>query len=362
MKKILAVLLVLAVMLPLCAAASPIIGQGGTMYVVTADGKSLNLRSEPSTGNNIIGHLAYGEKVEVVRFLDNGWARLAWTGGEAYVQSRFLQWSKPAARPTPKPTEDPKKREEAALRAELASEIPVAPFGIVARATRSTGWVNLRRQPSTSTARVEQCPDGLPLTVIAVTTNWYRVIDPENGKTGYIHQDYVTVVPVPEPTPEPAAQIGTLNVNGAFILQCRIPDGYQLQVLSSVGSRIIASLTSGDAIRPQMLLNVSFDEMYADVQRMNDLSEEEMETLKATFTSMNAVVFEERETAHGSKLLIAREVGSDTDFVSIVSIYQGYSIEFVLSPNPEAAVQTLTDEQVQLCIDFLSDLDFIPMA
>ena len=35
-------------------------------------------------------------------------------------------------------------------------------------------------------------------------------------------------------------------------------------------------------------------------------------------------------------------------------------MEFVLSPNPNAAEQKLTDEQIQAGIDFLSNLEFIP--
>ena len=144
------------------------------------------------------------------------------------------------------------------------------------------------------------------------------------------------------------------------MLQGKIPEGYKLQVISAQNAKIIATLVAEDESRPQMLLTVAFDEMFADKERMNDLSAEEIETLKASFTDMNEVEFTEGETAAGTKLLIARETGSDEDFVSIISLYKGYSVEFVLSPNPKAAEQKLTDEQIQTGIDFLSNLDFIP--
>ena len=44
---------------------------------------------------------------------------------------------------------------------------------------------------------------------------------------------------------------------------------------------------------------------------------------------------------------------------AILTVYKGYEIEFVMSPNPQAQNQTLTDAQIQMCIDFLSELDFI---
>ena len=76
---------------------------------------------------------------------------------------------------------------------------------------------------------------------------------------------------------------------------------------------------------------------------------------------MNDVEITYRETGYGTKLLIARETGTDTDFVDILAIYKGYFIEFNMTPNPKAAVQTLTDQQVRMCIDFLTDVDFNPV-
>ena len=68
-----------------------------------------------------------------------------------------------------------------------------------------------------------------------------------------------------------------------------------------------------------------------------------------------------RQTGYGTKLLVAKEIGDDKDFVQIVSVYKGYLVEFEMSPNPKAANQTLTDEQIRGCIDFLTDVNFTPV-
>ena len=52
-------------------------------------------------------------------------------------------------------------------------------------------------------------------------------------------------------------------------------------------------------------------------------------------------------------------MGSDTDFLDILSVYKGYFIEFVMTPSTSSASQTLTDDQVRMCIDFLTNLDFV---
>ena len=52
MRKLLSLLLVLALLLPVAAATAEIIGGPGYMYVYTANGKTLNVRSSPNTGDN----------------------------------------------------------------------------------------------------------------------------------------------------------------------------------------------------------------------------------------------------------------------------------------------------------------------
>ena len=96
------------------------------------------------------------------------------------------------------------------------------------------------------------------------------------------------------------------------------------------------------------------------VKVLGDLNAEELAALEATFTDMNQVEISYRTTGHGTKLLVARETGADTDFVDILAIYKGYFIEFNMTPNPSAASQTLTDAQVEMCIDFLTDINFVP--
>ena len=74
MKKTLALFLVLALLLPVMASAATLGPIGlGKMYVYTSNGKSLNVRSAPETGDNIIGHVAFGGEVNVVGFYGD-WA------------------------------------------------------------------------------------------------------------------------------------------------------------------------------------------------------------------------------------------------------------------------------------------------
>ncbi len=373
MKKILAALLVLALI-----AASVVTALADTpwgtsiMYVKTANGKPVNVRSGPGKEYQAIGSAAYGHQVlaDWSYAGNDGWTRVVWGSmGDGYIMSRFLVDYDPGEAPEPSREEKEKQEAEAEqkkLEKELKSEKPVEEyFYVAARPARASGWVNFRSGPSKATSRISSFGDGKELLVMGETTNWYRVQDPETQKVGYIHKNYVVKLArqyvAETETPDGGVQqLGTLNVNGDFDLTCRLPDGYHLQVLKARGDRIVAAVLSQDMTKPQLYLSVAYDETYADVERMNDMSDEDLKTLEESFRDMNDVEISYENTGYGTKLLIARETGSDTDFVDILAVYKGYFVEFNMTPNPKAASQVLTDEQVRMCIDFLTDVDFNP--
>ena len=156
-------------------------------------------------------------------------------------------------------------------------------------------------------------------------------------------------------------KLGKLNVNGEFELTCKIPESYKLQVVDLRGESIIASVTSDDITKPQMYLSIAYDELYGDVDRMNDLSDEDLAVLEESYSSEYEVEIEYRQTGHGTKLMMVKEISGKESFVNFLSLYKGYLVEFNLTPNPNMANKTLTEEQIQMCIDFLTDVDFNPV-
>ncbi len=190
------------------------------MYVYTDNGKNLNVRSTPYVGDNIIGQAPFGSEIRVKRFMENGWACIVWSlTGEAYVQSRYLQWNQPGSyklpTPTPAPTAAPTvapyinnnteynyidynsypntyTETLAVLNAEFRTARMVTPFVIVVRPSRASGWVNMRWAPSKDVEVLATYRSGAKLTVIAETQSWYQVADPETEATGFIMKTYTT--------------------------------------------------------------------------------------------------------------------------------------------------------------------------
>ena len=366
MKKFVSILAAAVLLMTMAAslASAQTIGGQGTMFVCTQNGGRLNVRSEPRIGDNVIGQLDYGTAV-FVKVFNGDWCGIQFNSVIGWVQSRFLQWSAPAPKPAPAPTPAPAPApdpdpEDDPGQEELQNEVAITPVQVQVVAGRASGWADMRTLPSRDSRRVEYCTDGTQLTAFAETPNWFHVTDPASGSIGYIRKDFLMIVPGTQPAVDNETRIGTLNVNGQFTIQGILPQGYTLQLISSQSSRIIAALTADDAQRPQMMLTIAFDETYAGVERLNDLDEAQLAAVKQSYTDMSEVTFSETATAAGTKLLVAREAGSDEDFISIFSLYKGYAIEFLLSPNPGAASQSLTDEQLQTALDFLSNLEFIP--
>ena len=168
---------------------------------------------------------------------------------------------------------------------------------------------------------------------------------------------------VAEATQEADAKttIGTVSINGEFTLQCGLPEGYFPVPISVSQEGVYAVVKSEDPAAPVMYLSVAFDEQYYDVERLNDLSEEDLELLENTFIEDDpGVEITYGETGYGTLLLIARHETDTGDYIAFFSIYKGYCVHFVLAPAETAEDKNLTDEQLRLSIQFLTDLDFIP--
>jgi len=182
-------------------------GAEWTMYVYTDNGKSLNVRRDPATGNNIIGSLKYGEAISVRMTMANGWTAINWASGDgyvAYVQSRFLVNYKPAPKSSSSSSSSQNTSGNSSastsnltkafndMNAEFKTGVRVSPYTVIARPARASGWVNLRWAPNTEAERIATCPQGKELTVLAELKNWYQVQDPATGMIGFISRQYVT--------------------------------------------------------------------------------------------------------------------------------------------------------------------------
>ena len=150
-----------------------------------------------------------------------------------------------------------------------------------------------------------------------------------------------------------------VSVNGAFNIRGITPEGYRLKDTENLDSMIWASFSSDDPLKPDFDLVISFAEEYADVERLNDLSEGEMTQLMNGDPTLNDKI-DIMETDYGTKVMILRAANPSEDFACFVTLYKGYEVGLNMFPGPLSNGQ-LTDEQISQAMKFLSDLDFVPI-
>lgn len=245
----------------------------------------------------------------------------------------------------------------------------VDPYEIEVHPTRVSGWVSMRWVPSTQSPVEATYPARTVLLVRKELPDWLMVENMQTGDIGYIlkaHAVAVGEVQHQKPVEMTVADngktdLGVIDINGAFSLQCKLPEGYSIQTVRSANDQLLAVVSSEDLSKPLLQLAVAYDEAYAHVDRLNDLDDEAFAVLEKTFTDDNPLVeITYSDTGLGTRLMIAKQNDAGDDFLDFMSIYKGYFVECVLVPSESAEVKGLTDEQIQMCIDFLTDMDFVP--
>ena len=153
------------------------------------------------------------------------------------------------------------------------------------------------------------------------------------------------------------ASLGVVNVNGAFELKCALPEGYSLEVLFSETHFCLASVNPEDETKPTLMISVAYNELYSDVERINDLDEETLKRIEDSFRDEDDVEITSMETAYGTRRMVVKEVSDSVDYLDFYTIYKGYEVELVLIHANEG--EPITEAEIQMAVKFLSDMDFV---
>ena len=189
MKKLMSIAIVLvtvfALMIPVFSSAAPASADSGeTLWVNCSNGLRLNLRAEPSTNARLVRRLDNGTSVEVMDNLGNGWLYVMANNSSkdhGYVMAKFLQEKKPG-------------KYEITERDDHF--VGVTPYFVCAKALndKTDNSVGLRVKPNKTSKAIRRLTAGDQLQVIARGNVWSEVVDPVTGKTGFVANDYVTVI------------------------------------------------------------------------------------------------------------------------------------------------------------------------
>ncbi len=155
---------------------------------------------------------------------------------------------------------------------------------------------------------------------------------------------------VPVLADEPAEKSELCSLS-SFKIQSVIPEGYSFILISSNELQLVGLLKAGEG-KALITVSIAYNEEYKDVERFNDVDEETVQEIKDSFLNMDDVVFEDLETAYGTRLLKVTQ--ANRSFADIYTIYKGYETEFVVASQGE-----VTDEDIQMLVQFIGDMDFV---
>ena len=138
--------------------ASMLLPSSLAVYQAKVKADSLYLRSAP--GGSVIATLSQGTTVAVTNN-SSEWYKVIVDGKEGYVSGSYLTGT-------------------------TATDFSVGSGRITCSST-----VNLRSEANTSSSILTSLSNGTAVTITGVSGGWYKVS--VNGKTGYVHPDYVQV-------------------------------------------------------------------------------------------------------------------------------------------------------------------------
>ena len=150
----------------------------------------------------------------------------------------------------------------------------------------------------------------------------------------------------------------TVKYDDALTFAFLLPEGYTMEQ-ETMNGLFSLTLKAEDASKPgvDMLITPLEDDVYGNVERLNDLTEEQL----AAFTNDLVAGYNDPdvsyvETELGTKLILVSENGSDMDFAQLLTAYHGYYIFVYISYADNTQV---TEDDVKSAVWFLSNLDFI---
>ena len=231
MNKIMRMLLLLCLLMVITVSA---LAEGTIRYIVSPDGKTVNIRSGPGTKYHLVTRVKSGEQVEDEEESD-GWTRITYQGQKGYVKSDFVTEKAPAA----------------AAKQATATTSKDTGMGTLAYITSPNGKsVNLRSGPGKTYDEVGEVQVGKDVTVLKKGSTWSRIrID---GRECYVMSRFLsatkpTITPAPTETAEKKTETAYVYSKNGAPVRVRKGAGSSYSVVGEVayGIRVQVDGTRG---------------------------------------------------------------------------------------------------------------------
>ena len=192
-------------------AMSMVLPNSLAVFQAKVNADSLYLRQSP--GGAVITTLSKGTTVAVLNN-SSSWYKVSVNGKEGYVSGEYLTGT-------------------------TATDVTLG-TGTV----KCSSSVNFRSAPNTSSTSYGELKNGTKVNVVGVSSGWYKVT--YNGKTGYIHPDYITLASSSAGTAIAPSNTVTSTTGTAGTVKCS--SSVNLRSEANTSSSILAELKNGTAV------------------------------------------------------------------------------------------------------------------
>ena len=192
-------------------AMSMVLPNSLAVFQAKVNADSLYLRQSP--GGAVITTLSKGTTVAVLNN-SSSWYKVSVNGKEGYVSGEYLTGT-------------------------TATNVALG-TGTV----KCSSSVNFRSAPNTSSTSYGELKNGTKVNVVGVSSGWYKVT--YNGKTGYIHPDYITLASSSVGTAIAPSNTVTSTTGTAGTVKCS--SSVNLRSEANTSSSILAELKNGTAV------------------------------------------------------------------------------------------------------------------
>ena len=187
-----------------------------TVYLT---GVGVNIRKGPGTDFDVVGTASTGATYTRTGRVSNGWSRISYNGGEAYINDSYLSTTQPTASP-----------------------VPSFNVTVTGGTVTVTSDVNLRKGPGTNYESAGVVKTGTQLSRTGYTDSWTRV--QYNGGEYFVYSTYVS----------DGSSGGNNNSSGGTTTSgtgtVRTSSGGPVNVRSGAGTgySVIGSVSSGSTV------------------------------------------------------------------------------------------------------------------
>ena len=153
---------------------------------------------------------------------------------------------------------------------------------------------------------------------------------------------------------EDAANKLTVAYDDAMSVEVVIPEGYTVDETNILGALLLI-MAPEDGSNNYYCTIIAQDEDVAEVGRLNDLNDEEIQKIVDEFcVDLNNPTVTFGETGMGTKLIIIDDNTEEGDTVLVLTLYKGYFLTTYVFP----AGEVVTDAEKDMAIQFYTDMEF----